>query len=192
MLACPAAGGACCPEAGPAAAANVINTSKFRCTFMTASPPWFARLALPRPGEGRSRYYLKWGNGARLSPHPVRIIRNMTNNHVPTVFGVLVILAALAAPATGRGARRLRRADLLDQVDPSQLVSAEEGRGADPDRARARSGVSRFARPDRVRQGPAHQGHPAAHPRPHGHGPPDPGPARHAARDRCGAAQGLS
>ena len=48
-----------------------------------------------------------------------------------------------------------------------------------------------FAGPDRVRQGPAHQGHPAAHPGPDGHGPPDPGAARHAARHRRGAAQGL-
>jgi cytochrome c553 len=30
--------------------------------------------------------------------------RNMTNNHVPTVFGVLVVLAALAAPANAADA----------------------------------------------------------------------------------------
>src|SRR6266567_4157141 len=44
ILACPAAGSACCPTAGLAVAANVTNNSKFRCTFMATS-----RHGLPRP-----------------------------------------------------------------------------------------------------------------------------------------------
>jgi len=70
----------------------------------------------------------------------------------------------------------------FDQVDAPGLVSAEEGRGADPDRARARSGIPRCAGPDGARQGPAHQGRPAAHPGADGDGPSDPGAARHPRR----------
>src|SRR6266446_3363828 len=47
ILACPAAGSACCPTAGLAVAANVTNNSKFRCTFMATS-----RHGLPRPRAG--------------------------------------------------------------------------------------------------------------------------------------------
>ena len=43
----------------------------------------------------------------------------------------------LSRDGARRGARPLRRARLLDQVDAAGLVPAEEDRGADPDRARS-------------------------------------------------------
>ena len=43
----------------------------------------------------------------------------------------------LSRDGARRGARPLRRARLVDQVDAAGLVPGEEGRGADPDRARS-------------------------------------------------------
>src|ERR1700730_17208079 len=61
----PALGGpSCCPQAGPAAAANVTNKSKFRGTFMSTSPHELLGLPRPRPGAG-AIVYPKCGHSAR-------------------------------------------------------------------------------------------------------------------------------
>src|ERR1700674_2302139 len=64
ILTRPAAGAACCPRAGVAAAANVTNKRKSRCTFMSTSS---SRFAGPSSSGAPSIFYPKSGNGARLN-----------------------------------------------------------------------------------------------------------------------------
>src|SRR5216684_1371159 len=64
-LACPVAGPSCCPQAGLAAAANVTNKSKVRCTFMSTSPHELLGLPRPRLGAEQSISYPRCEHRAR-------------------------------------------------------------------------------------------------------------------------------
>src|ERR1700676_4341108 len=58
----PIAGGACCPAAGPAAAANVTNNvankGKFRCTFMSTSLHELLGMRRHSSQRGRGNYLI--------------------------------------------------------------------------------------------------------------------------------------
>jgi hypothetical protein len=57
ISACPVAGAACCPEAGPAAAANVASNSKFRRAFMSTIRRWLQVCPVLVPVR-RDRYLI--------------------------------------------------------------------------------------------------------------------------------------